>query len=186
MECIHSNKEYSPSTQLHQCPSCAAAEMEIFYTLENVPVHSVVLLKSKQDALNFPRGDIALGYCEHCDFVSNLLFDPAMQDYSHEYESTQAYSTTFVRFNSKLAEKLVDRYQMYGKRIIDIGCGQGEFLSMLCENGENTGIGFDPAYDPQRQLVPLRNGVEIIPDYDSGCTMPINLFIYKSDSGVTK
>lgn len=149
------------------CPSCLGSDLDIFYTVENVPAHSVVLLRSKQDALNFPRGEISLGYCKQCGFVSNLAFNSGLQDYSHEYEATQAYSATFTRFNRRLAEKLIERYQLHGKRIIEIGCGQGEFLSMLCESGGNLGIGFDPAYEPQRQLGPLPDNVQVIPDYFS-------------------
>jgi SAM-dependent methyltransferase len=31
---------------------------------------------------------------------------------------------------------------------VDIGCGNGEFLSLLCERADNTGIGYDPSYEP--------------------------------------
>ena len=29
---------------------------------------------------------------------------------------------------------------------MEVGCGQGDFLSSLCEAGENLGFGFDPSY----------------------------------------
>lgn len=103
------------------CPSCLGSDLHIFYMVQNVPVHSVVMLRTKHDAINFPRGDIALGYCKQCGFVTNLVFDPAQQDYSYEYEATQAYSATFTHFNRRLANNLIDRYQLYGKSIIEIG-----------------------------------------------------------------
>ena len=147
------------------CPSCLGTDLSVFYKVENVPVHSVVLLRSKQEAIDFPQGDIALGYCKLCGFVTNLVFDSTQQDYSHEYEATQAYSATFNHFNHQLANNLIARYQLLGKRIIEIGCGQGEFLSMLCKIGKNSGIGFDPAYEPERQIEPLAERVQIISDY---------------------
>ncbi len=63
------------------------------------------------------------------------------------YESTQSYSPTFTAFNRKLAAGLIERYDLRGKTVVEIGCGQGEFLVLLNELGDNRGIGFDPAYD---------------------------------------
>jgi hypothetical protein len=50
----------------HNCPSCYSGGMTVFYELENVPVNSVLNLKTQDQAINFQRGDIALGFCENC------------------------------------------------------------------------------------------------------------------------
>ena len=68
------------------CPSCSAAGMSVFYELEGVPVHSVLLLSTREEALNYPKGDIALGFCPTCGFISNVAFDPSLQEYSREEE----------------------------------------------------------------------------------------------------
>jgi hypothetical protein len=111
-----------------------------------VPVHSVHLLHSREVALNYPTGDITLAFCESCGFITNLAYEPALHDYSSGYESTQAYSPTFNTFAQGLAKRLVAQYNLYDRDIIEIGCGQGEFLNLLCESGANRGVGFDPAY----------------------------------------
>jgi hypothetical protein len=152
---------------LNHCPACGAEKMQIFYSLDNIPVHSVRLIRSKDEALKFPQGKLDLAQCPVCGFICNLSYNPNLQDYSAEYESTQAYSATFNSFASRLAQQLVDRYDLHGKRIIEIGCGQGEFISLLCELGKNQGIGFDPAFDPARSAVKDPERVEIIPDYYS-------------------
>jgi len=69
-----------------------------------------------------------------------------LNEYSIEYDPTQSYSGTFNTFHRRLAQQLIDKYDLHHKRIIEIGCGQGEFLTLLCELGENQGVGFDPAY----------------------------------------
>jgi SAM-dependent methyltransferase len=132
--------------------------MRIFYESKAVPVHSVLLLPTKDEALNYPRGEIALGFCQNCGFIANVAFDPGLHEYSVKYEATQRYSATFDAFSRRLAAHLVERHSLYGKDIIEIGCGQGEFLTLLCELGDNHGVGFDPAYvdrysesDPQRR-----------------------------------
>ncbi len=132
------------------CPSCGTAGMSIFYEMEGAPVHSVLMLTTRDQALNYPKGDITLAFCKKCGFISNVAFNPNIHEYSAKYESTQAYSPTFNAFHQRLATSLIDRYDLHGKEIIEIGCGQGEFLTMLCQLGPNRGTGFDPAYDPVR------------------------------------
>lgn len=149
------------------CPACGAQPLNIFYSLDRIPVHSVRMLWSRDDARNIPVGKLSLAHCPSCGFISNIAFNPDLQDYSAEYESTQAYSPTFNSFANRLARQLVDRYDLHNKKVIEIGCGQGEFISLLCEIGNNTGIGYDPAFDPSRSLLKNPKSVQIIPDYYS-------------------
>jgi SAM-dependent methyltransferase len=151
----------------YKCPSCGAVGMSAFYQLENVPVHSVLLLRGREEALNYPRGDIALGFCPACGFISNVAFDPSLQEYSSGYEATQSFSPTFGAFAHRLAERLIDQYDLHGKDIIEIGCGQGEFLTMLCELGGNRGVGFDPAYVGPRIESQAQNRITFIKDFYS-------------------
>jgi 2-polyprenyl-3-methyl-5-hydroxy-6-metoxy-1,4-benzoquinol methylase len=149
------------------CPACGSTDLKPFYQVDQAPVHSVVLLASQVDALRYPRGEIRLAFCRQCGFVANLAYDPSLQDYSSGYESTQGYSPTFNRFAEELADHLIEKYNLPGKEIIEIGCGQGEFLSLLCEESGSRGVGFDPAYDPARQVTALSPNVTIIKDYYS-------------------
>ena len=77
-------------------------------------------------------------------FIANLAFNPALTEYSARYEETQGFSPTFNAFHRALAERLIARYDLHGKDIVEIGCGKGEFLMLLCELGGNRGVGFDP------------------------------------------
>jgi len=65
-------------------------------------------------------------------------------------EETQGFSPFFRAWHEGLAQRLIDRYSLRAKKIIEIGCGKGEFLALLCDLGHNRGIGFDPAYVPER------------------------------------
>jgi hypothetical protein len=60
----------------HSCPCCYSDGMTVFHQVENVPVNSVLNLKTRDQAVNFPRGDIAMGFCESCGFISNISYDP--------------------------------------------------------------------------------------------------------------
>lgn len=120
--------------------------MTVFHRVTGVPVHSVRLIRTREAALAAPRGDIELGFCGACGFTANLAYDPHLSDYSQGYEPTQAFSPAFNRFHKDLAARLIERHGLRNKTIIEIGCGQGEFLALLCAMGDNRGTGFDPAY----------------------------------------
>jgi len=132
--------------RVSSCPSCARAGMMEFYAFHGAPVHSVLLMPTREEAVSYPRGSIRLGFCEGCGFISNTAYDPSVQEYSGKCEETQGFSETFNAFAKKLASELIEKYSLKGRHIVEIGCGKGEFLTMLCEMGENSGTGFDPAY----------------------------------------
>ena len=64
------------------CPSCGQVGLSVFYEVENVPVNSVLLVDSRQEALDFQRGDIRLAVCPACGFIANIAFDEALTQYS--------------------------------------------------------------------------------------------------------
>src|SRR5665648_37417 len=149
------------------CSSCGSSELSAFYEVHNIPVNSCILLSTEQEALDFPRGDVVLGFCKSCGFISNLAFNPLKVTYSSVYEDQQVFSSTFNVFAQGLAERLIDKYQLYNKTILEIGCGKGDFLVLLCELGNNSGVGIDPSYIKGRVLSKASDRLEFIADYYS-------------------
>jgi SAM-dependent methyltransferase len=141
--------------------------MTIFHQLEKVPVNSVLNLMTRDQAVGFPRGDIALGFCERCGFISNTAFNPSLLEYSEEYESTQSFSPTYSAFARRQAEQLIESHNLRGKDLLEIGCGNGEILTLLCELGDNRGLGFDPAYKEGRVQGSQGIQVDFIKDFYS-------------------
>jgi SAM-dependent methyltransferase len=132
------------------CPSCGTAGMEPFFALEGVPTNSCILLGTRAEALAYPRGNIELAFCHGCGFISNMAFNPGLTEYSGRYEETQGFSETFNAFHRELAQRIIARYDLYNKNVLEIGCGKGEFLALLAELGDNRGVGFDPGYHDER------------------------------------
>jgi SAM-dependent methyltransferase len=147
-----------------QCPSCGGGAVEPFHRETGVPVNSCLLLQTEQEARAFPRGTISLGFCHGCGFISNLEFDPALAEYSSRYEETQAFSPRFQAFEEALARRLVDRFDLRGKDVLEIGCGKGSFLLRLCELGANRGIGIDPSVVPERVRRPAAGELRLVAD----------------------
>jgi SAM-dependent methyltransferase len=139
--------------------------MSIFHTARRVPTNSCILLPTKEEALAYPTGDIALGHCPACGFVSNTAFDAALTEYSGRYEETQGFSPTFQRFHRDLADRVIERFKLSGRDILEIGCGKGEFLLLLCENGRNRGVGFDPGYRADRFAPSAEENVRFVADF---------------------
>ena len=75
-------------------------------------------------------------------------FDPGLMEYTQQYENSLHFSPRFQEYAKKLVEYLVEKYNLRGKSIIDIGCGKGDFLKMIVTEGNNKGFGFDPSYEP--------------------------------------
>ncbi len=146
----------------YACRSCGAPGMSVFYEMKNVPVHSCILLNDQTEAINFPKRDIALGFCPACGFIQNVLFDPGMLRYSSAYEEQQSFSPRFNVFAEELARDLIERYALRGKQIVEIGCGKGDFLVLICQLGQNRGVGVDPSYIPERVEAA---GVSFIQDF---------------------
>ena len=128
------------------CPLCASPSPEVFFQRRNVPVHQNMACASAEEARQFTRGDLLLAFCGTCGFVFNAAFDPGNLRYSAAYDNTQSCSPYFKRYLTGLAESLLTKYCLNGKVVIEVGCGKGEFLRLLCKNGRNRGIGFDPSY----------------------------------------
>lgn len=128
------------------CPLCTSPYPEIFFERKGVPVHQNVVCANAEEARQFTRGDLLLAFCKTCGFVFNAAFDPNRLRYSAAYDNTQSCSPHFRRYLAELGESLIKKYQLRDKMVIEVGCGKGEFLRLLCRNGRNLGIGFDPSY----------------------------------------
>ena len=150
-----------------RCPNCGSKGMLGFYAIDDIPVHSCLLMSTRQEALSYPRGDLNLGFCSTCGFVSNLTFDPGVHEYSGNYEETQGFSRCFNSFAESLAKRLIDQYDIRHKDVLEIGCGKGEFLMLLSRLAGNRCIGIDPAYVPERMPVEAGEQVTFIRDFYS-------------------
>jgi SAM-dependent methyltransferase len=134
-------------TQLF-CPSCNGQRLRIFYQTRGIPVHCNLLLDHRDEAIHQPRADLELVACEGCGFMFNRAFDESKLSYGEQYEGSQGSSGTFNAFARSLAMRWIERYGVRNKTILEIGSGGGEFLDLICELGDNRGIGIDPAHAP--------------------------------------
>lgn len=145
-----------------RCPVCRSTELMECIDLMGVPVHCSALCTTRREAFTVARGDIQLAFCCDCGHLFNTVFDPDLVEYSAGYETSLHFSGRFQNYAQDTANYLIERYDLRGKRVLEIGCGQGEFLALLCEGGDNYGVGIDPSYvaapggpsmDPRLELI---------------------------------
>jgi SAM-dependent methyltransferase len=149
------------------CPACGGNEFERFFEIPELPANCIALCTTREAALACPKARIELGFCLRCGVVSNLAFDVARLTYDPSYDNSLHFSPTFQKYADEVVRHLVERYDLHGKNIVDVGCGNGEFLSLLCGLGNNRGVGFDPSFIPGRANLEVGKGITIIPDYYS-------------------
>lgn len=139
--------------------------MQPFHHVQRIAVHSCLLVDDREQARNFPAASLSLGLCPGCGFIANMRYDAANRNYSQRYEETQGFSPCFTAFQQRLVRTLIDRYGVRGKRVLEIGCGKGEFLAELCIEGDNRGIGIDPGCVKERLSPAAASRLTVINDY---------------------
>ncbi len=135
---------------LNTCPVCGSPRHTTFLTVPQVPVYCNVLWPTRAQALAAPRGDLTLTHCRDCGHVFNQCFEPELVSYSAGYENSLHYSPRFQKYAERLARDLIERHDLHRKTIVEIACGKGDFLRLLCRLGGNRGYGFDPSFEADR------------------------------------
>jgi 2-polyprenyl-3-methyl-5-hydroxy-6-metoxy-1,4-benzoquinol methylase len=154
----------APNIKPQNCPVCCNSEMMVFFQAESVPVFCNVLFDSRTKAMAAPLAQIHLAYCHQCGLVYNVAFDSTLMQYSAAYENSLHFSQRFRQWADEAAGRLVQQYQLYDKDIIEIGCGQGDFLEILQRLGNNRVLGFDPSYNSNKKTAEFEKpAINIIP-----------------------
>jgi len=130
-----------------RCPACDGGQVEEMASLGPVPVLCGSLWDSREEALATPTAELDLVACPGCGHVWNHTFDPALVEYDAKYDNALDFSSVFRDYAQALAERLVDRFDVRGCEVVEIGSGKGEFLRLLCTAGGNRGVGYDPTYE---------------------------------------
>jgi hypothetical protein len=128
------------------CVACGGDSLVPLLEVGTVPAVVGALWPTADRATNAATGEMRLAVCHDCSHVSNTAFDPSLVEYDASYENSLHFSSSFQRYADALAERLIARYDVRGKTVLEIGSGKGEFLKSLCEKGRNTGRGYDPTY----------------------------------------
>lgn len=152
--------------QVTYCKLCGSINTFDFFQLPPVPTQDGLMLASKTEALQAAKGQIDLRFCNDCGYIRNEGYDPAKINFD-DYDFSNDHSPIFRAYVDKLCDRLINTYSLRGKTILDIGCGDGVFLNMICEKGANKGIGIDPGFDHGKRKMPDNIDVNFSREYYS-------------------
>jgi SAM-dependent methyltransferase len=132
----------------NSCPICTTKQVKTFLHRRDVPVHQNLPFADPQSAKKIVRGDLRLGVCQNCGFIFNQEFDSSKLSYGSDYDNNQNCSEAFTSHLDSLVSSLVEKKNVRNSTIVEVGCGQGEFIKKLVEPTKwgNQGYGFDPSY----------------------------------------
>ena len=150
-----------------RCPGCGHDGMRRSFEIAQAPVFCNVLHSTRSEALAADRAEIVLGFCQSCGLIYNLAYDESLTSYSPEYGNPLHCSQRFRRYADELVGRLIERYDLYGKDIIEIGCGDGDFLGRLCKPGQNRAVGFDPSFNPKSASAEMHEAITIVAEHYS-------------------
>lgn len=154
---------------LSRCGCCQSEiDKSVVYSRRKCPAINNVVYETKEDALNCIVGDIELVQCPKCNFIFNYSYDRELAVYDSAYRNLRSVSPVYSAYLDKLTDicssGINEKF-----RILEIGCGEGEFLKRLCSKTGGHGFGYDNTYDGKEKY---GENISFIKDYfqpmDSG------------------
>jgi SAM-dependent methyltransferase len=136
-------------TETAACAVCGSTESRVFFEQRGVPVQDGLLWPTPEAARTSPVGDIRLSFCEDCGFVGNRAYETGKVRFQPGYDISLHHSPRYRAFVEAVAADLVARHALRGKDVLEIACGNGDFLRRVCALGGNRGVGFDPSLTPE-------------------------------------
>jgi SAM-dependent methyltransferase len=152
-------------TALASCPVCGHTDPISVFTLGDVPVVCNQLWPDEASAKAAPCGTVDLVRCPHCAMIWNSAFESERMVYAPGYENALHFSPKFQAFADDLARGLVKRFDLKGRDVVEIGCGDGHMLALMVKHGARSATGFDPSMAGKTSEFAERDGVEILPEY---------------------
>ena len=102
---------------------------EALISIENMPV-SAQDIPDENQVKEDKSVKLKLFQCDNCGLVQ---FDCNPVNYYKDVIRSGGFSTTMVELRKRQYNHLINTYGLQGKKFLEVGCGQGEFLKVLEE-----------------------------------------------------
>lgn len=141
------------------CISCKASlagtEIIAFDNMPAVAQH----MPDKEQVKNDRGIHLSLCQCKKCGLIQ---FDCEPVEYYRDVIRAGGYSTTMVELRRRQYQEFIKRYELEGKKIIEAGCGRGEFLRVLKEFPVK---GYGIEHDPSLAEIAKESGLLVSCDF---------------------
>lgn len=142
-----------------KCISCKAslAGTEII-AFDNMPA-AAQHMPDKEQVKNDRGIHLSLCQCKTCGLIQ---FDCEPVAYYRDVIRAGGYSTTMVKLRRRQYQEFIGRYHLEGKKLIEAGCGRGEFLNVLQEFPVK---GYGIEHDPELAEIAREGGLAVTCDF---------------------
>src|SRR5258705_572645 len=115
-----------------RCPICEATDPVVMDHRPSVPILQNRVWPSRESARSAPTGELTMVLCRACGFAWNSTFDNDLMAYDPDYDNDQIgshhYRDHLVGIMNRLVARLPSHRPLH---LVEVGCGQGTFLSQL-------------------------------------------------------
>ena len=129
------------------CPGCGGRRLVKGLELKGQPMVLNYRFRTVAEARAVPRGDITLRQCAACGLVFNATFEGSRIPYDERYENRQGASPSFRAHVDALIQRLGEVPGVRGGRLLEVGCGKGEFLRRAAKLLGAKAEGHDTSYE---------------------------------------
>jgi SAM-dependent methyltransferase len=130
-----------------ECPCCLDRSTTFYLGInKRCPVLNNVTYDTYDEAINSPIGQIDLACCNSCGLVFNASYDASLISYDASYNPSRSKSDTYMDYLDSIVEMLANDYLSRASRVLEIGCGHGEFLKKLSGSVGCSAEGYDTSY----------------------------------------
>lgn len=125
----------------HACRLCGHQPITPALVLERAPRNVQRLLREDERAGDRPIS-LTVCQCSRCGFVQ---IPPVLEDtYYDDYMMVATHSPQMQAFQATQASDFVSRFGLVGKTVVEIGCGDGNYLDHLARAGARVS-GIEPS-----------------------------------------
>lgn len=132
-----------------QCPGCGATSVPRPWILPAQPVVLNYRYASAEAAAAVPRRDMHLVECPACGLIYNSSLDESLIPYDENYDNRQSFSPAFAEHLQNTANHLAAHHPIRGTTTLEVGCGKGDFLKLMCRVTGGAGLGFDSSCETE-------------------------------------
>ena len=145
------------------CPGCDAANDAPLLSIDEVPASNAKMFSTHEQATSYQVCRLDVVVCQECAHVWNSAFHHSTEDlYDQDYYSSFTKSAQAQGYQENLASVLNETVSLSGKTVLEIGCGDGYFLSSLMGLGAKA-IGYEPS--ATYELTKDKPGLEVVNDF---------------------
>jgi len=126
--------------KIQNCRLCGRPLPEkAIYQLNNIP-RGVQYFPKEEDLEDDNGITIRVYQCVGCRHIQ-LDSEPVI--YNQDFTSATKYSKSMLNYLNEEIEKFIDKFDLKGKKILDVGCGEGGFILDIMRDHGAIGIGID-------------------------------------------